>query len=137
MKACSVPQTKIHEKLIQATQVIIALVKDKEVLSTQINHLTTKSVELKQDTCKTDQSTQTQEMEQKMYNGQFDAVHGTLQGVDYSQTTRESIANQNPRLPTANRFTDQEDNLPVRRENLAQSQPTRFDSEYHLHYILL
>lgn len=39
LKARQVPQTKLHEKLIQATHVIIALVRDKEQLSNHINSL--------------------------------------------------------------------------------------------------
>ena len=39
LKATRVPQTKLHEKLIQATQVIIALVKEKEELSDHISTL--------------------------------------------------------------------------------------------------
>ncbi len=33
------PQTKLHEKLIQATQVIISLVKEKDLLSAHIKQL--------------------------------------------------------------------------------------------------
>ena len=39
MKACHTPQTKLHQKMLQATQVIISLVREKQLLSTHIEHL--------------------------------------------------------------------------------------------------
>lgn len=41
LKACQVPQSKLHLKLLQATKVIIALVKDKKHLATQLKDLRT------------------------------------------------------------------------------------------------
>lgn len=40
MKACQVPQSKLHIKLLQATKVIIALVKEKKQLAAQLKELT-------------------------------------------------------------------------------------------------
>lgn len=40
LKACQVPQSKLHLKLLQATKVIIALVKEKKQLTAQLNEAT-------------------------------------------------------------------------------------------------
>lgn len=39
LKASQTPQTKLHQKLLQATQVIISLVREKQLLSTHIQRL--------------------------------------------------------------------------------------------------
>lgn len=36
LKSCHVPQSKLHDKLVQATRVIISLVREKEVLTNQL-----------------------------------------------------------------------------------------------------
>lgn len=60
LKARHVPQTKLHEKLIQATHVIIALVREKEQLTNHVNSLLERNNHIQRDDVGTvHQSTQT------------------------------------------------------------------------------
>lgn len=60
LKASHVPQTKLHEKLIQATHVIVALVRDKEQLTNHINSVLGANAHSRTDSLETvHQATQT------------------------------------------------------------------------------
>lgn len=45
LKACQIPETKLHQKLLQATKVIISLVKEKEALAVRLKEASIKDKE--------------------------------------------------------------------------------------------
>lgn len=100
LKASHVPQTKLHQKLIQATQVIIALVREKEQLNNHIKTLLNRNPLSRDQVCKLQhQSTQTHEQKEKL----CDLNEEVAGGVGLKLRTSQSHALQSTQGSTSQR----------------------------------